>query len=253
MTQRQKNRFRRDFFKQCGSNIATLAALFEGLPSIAFYIKDIEGRIVAINRYNCELCNIPSPDFAIGKRSSDLFPRAYSDFCMARDREVIKTGKPIVGRRYTKVANLSNSLNILSLYPVYDQENCIIGTICAYYRGIPERIGPIWQEKFDKILEHINNNLSKSLTVEMLAAENGMSVANFQRMFMKIIGVRPGRYIVQQRLNAVCRLLEDTDLGIMDIATNSGFCDQSHLTKLFKRERGMTPGEYRRRHRATNC
>ena len=76
-----------------------------------------------------------------------------------------------------------------------------------------------------------------------------MSVAHFQRMFMKVIGVRPGRYIIQQRLNAACRLLEDTDLGVMDIATGTGFCDQSHLTKLFKRERGLTPGEYRRRHR----
>ena len=77
-----------------------------------------------------------------------------------------------------------------------------------------------------------------------------MSVAHFQRMFMKIIGVRPGRYIIQQRLNAACRLLESTDSGVSDIALSTGFCDQSHFTKMFKRERGITPGEYRRRHRS---
>ena len=69
-------------------------------------------------------------------------------------------------------------------------------------------------------------------------------------MFMRIIGVRPGKYIIQQRLNAACRHLENTDLGIHDIAMATGFCDQSHFTKIFKRERGITPGEYRRKHRA---
>jgi AraC-like DNA-binding protein len=44
-------------------------------------------------------------------------------------------------------------------------------------------------------------------------------------------------------------MLEETDKLISDIAGESGFYDQSHFTKTFFRERGLTPGEYRRRHR----
>ncbi len=248
MTKQQK-KFQKEFFAKCGPNVATLAAVFDSLPNIAFYIKDEEGRIVAINRYNCELCNIPSPSAAIGKRSSDLFPRAYADFCMARDREVIATGKPIVNRRYAKVANLSASTNILSIHPVHGLDGTIIGTLCTYHRDAKAPVGPVWEDRFDAILEKINANIARPLTVEELATEAGMSVSNFQRMFMKIIGVRPGRYIIQQRLNAACRLLENSDLGICDIALATGFCDQSHFTKMFKRERGVTPGGYRRHHR----
>ena len=247
MTKRQKE-LRRGFFAKCGPNVATLAAVFGSLPNIAFYIKDTEGRIIAINRYNCELCNIPSPDAAIGKRSSDLFPPAYADFCMARDREVIATGKPIVNRRYAKVANLSASANILSIHPVYGLDGAIVGTLCTYHRDAKTPVGPIWEDRFDAILEKINANIAKPLSVEGLAAEARMSVSNFQRMFMKIIGVRPGRYIIQQRLNAACRLLEGTDLGIYDIALATGFCDQSHFTKMFKSLRGMSPGVYRKTH-----
>lgn len=248
MTEKQQARFQRAFFERCGPNMATIAAMLESLSNVAFYIKDVDGRIVAINQCNCELCNIPSPSFAIGKRSSDLFPKAYSDFCMARDRQVVETGVPIVNQRYSKVANLSKSLNILSIHPLRDSEGAIIGTLCTYRRGTLENIGPIWQEKFDAIIDKIGKNLAKPLTVEGLAEESGMSVAHFQRMFMKVIGVRPGRYIIQQRLNAACRLLENTDSGVSDIALSTGFCDQSHFTKMFKRERGITPGEYRRRH-----
>ena len=50
--------------------------------------------------------------------------------------------------------------------------------------------------------------------------------------------------------SAARRLLETTDTLVADIATETGFFDQSHLTKLFKHERGITPGEYRRRHRS---
>ena len=85
--------------------------------------------------------------------------------------------------------------------------------------------------------------------MKSLAKESGMSVSHFQRMFMKIIGIRPGQYILQQRLNATCRLLEETDLDITEIALNTGFCDHSHLTKMFKQKRKTTPGEYRRIHR----
>ena len=44
------------------------------------------------------------------------------------------------------------------------------------------------------------------------------------------------------------KLLETTDMLLSDIAVETGFFDQSHLTRIFKKERGMTPGEYRRNH-----
>ena len=51
----------------------------------------------------------------------------------------------------------------------------------------------------------------------------------------------------------LCRLLESTDKLLSDIAVETGFWDQSHLTRIFKRERGTTPGEYRTRHRYLKC
>ena len=96
----------------------------------------------------------------------------------------------------------------------------------------------------------INDNISKPILLTELAEENGMSVSFLQRLFLRTIGVRPGKYIIQQRLNAACRLLEETDDGVYAIALATGFCDQSHFTKMFKRERGITPGEYRRKHRS---
>ena len=247
---RQQERLQRDFFRRCDRNVANLAAIFDSLPNIGFYIKDADGRIIAINHYNCEQCNIPDVDFAIGKRSSDLHPQTFAEFCMARDDAVRKSGKPIVSQRYTKVANLSVGARILSLYPLYARNGEIIGTLCCYHCDKPDSAGPVWEERVDSILAKIKDSLSKPIPLAKLAEEHGMSVSHLQRLFLKTIGVRPGRYIIQQRLNAACRLLEETNDGVYNIALATGFCDQSHFTKMFKRERGITPGEYRRKHRA---
>ena len=52
----------------------------------------------------------------------------------------------------------------------------------------------------------------------------------------------------QVRLNAARRMLDTTDKLVADIAIECGFYDQSHFTRIFTAERGMTPGQYRRRH-----
>ena len=51
------------------------------------------------------------------------------------------------------------------------------------------------------------------------------------------------------RINKARMLLETTDRPIVDIALACGFCDHSHFVHTFRREQGVTPGDYRRRHR----
>ena len=51
---------------------------------------------------------------------------------------------------------------------------------------------------------------------------------------------------------ATFKAMMDTEMPLSEIAVETGFWDQSHFTKMFKLERGVTPGEYRRRHRATS-
>ena len=62
---------------------------------------------------------------------------------------------------------------------------------------------------------------------------------NFHRQFTQILGVTPNEYITTIWLNAACKLLEETDQLVADIATAVGFYDQSHFTKAFKKARGL--------------
>ncbi|MBR1587154.1 MAG: helix-turn-helix transcriptional regulator [Kiritimatiellae bacterium] len=97
--------------------------------------------------------------------------------------------------------------------------------------------------------EYIGARYAEDIPLEMLARMVSTSLTNFRRQFTRTFGISPGRHITTIRLNAARRLLESTDKLVSEIAVETGFRDQSHLTKTFKRFRGITPREYRRRHR----
>lgn len=67
--QMQKN-----FLERIGS-FEPFKLLFELVPNIGFYMKDLSGRLMVINRWNCMTCNIPNEMAAIGKTSYDFFRR----------------------------------------------------------------------------------------------------------------------------------------------------------------------------------
>src|SRR2546426_372638 len=93
-----------------------------------------------------------------------------------------------------------------------------------------------------RALELIDARLDARLTVDMLAREVGLSPAHFARAFKETVGRAPHQYLLWLRLERARRLLELCDADLSDIAQRTGFADQAHFTRLFKRAYGITPG-----------
>jgi AraC family transcriptional regulator len=93
-----------------------------------------------------------------------------------------------------------------------------------------------------RVLEVIDATLDARLTIEMLAREVGLSPAHFARAFRESLGRAPHQYLLARRLERARRLLETTGASLSDIAQRTGFADQAHFTRLFKRAFGTTPG-----------
>lgn len=96
-----------------------------------------------------------------------------------------------------------------------------------------------------RLRDLIEARLDQPLTLDTLAAEAGLSPWHFQRMFRVSFGVSPQHWVERRRLaRAEAALATDTPLA--RIAAECGFCHQSHLTRAFRRARGITPGAFRR-------
>jgi len=93
-----------------------------------------------------------------------------------------------------------------------------------------------------RTLELMEANLDSNLSVQFLANEAGLSPAHFSRAFKETMGVAPHQYLLHLRLERSRRMLESDDASLAGVAQRAGFADQSHFTRLFKREYGVTPG-----------
>lgn len=81
------------------------------------------------------------------------------------------------------------------------------------------------------------------LTLATLAREAGLSRYQFLRAFARTTGMTPHAYLVQRRLHHARRLI-GAGLPLAQAAADSGFADQSHMTRLFVHSFGMAPGAY---------
>lgn len=91
--------------------------------------------------------------------------------------------------------------------------------------------------------EYLDAHYTHNVSLEQLAAVTQLKPLRLLRSFQKVIGLPPHRYLIQTRvLQAKCLLAQG--MAIADVAFETGFTDQSHLNRHFKRLVGVTPGQY---------
>jgi AraC family transcriptional regulator len=101
------------------------------------------------------------------------------------------------------------------------------------------------RERLKRVRDYIETHLDDRLTLTDLAGVACLSPYHFSRSFKQAIGVGPQRYVMQRRLERAKTLMRRTNQPLAIIAQQAGFTDQSHLTSIFRRETGTTPGRYR--------
>lgn len=106
---------------------------------------------------------------------------------------------------------------------------------------------PLWRLR--RVEEFVEANLQEDIGVGDLANAAGLSARHFSRSFFREIGTTPHRWLMEQRLERAYKLLVSSSQCIGDIARNSGFSSQSHLTTQMKQTCGTTPNRYRELHR----
>ena len=101
------------------------------------------------------------------------------------------------------------------------------------------------RKRLKRVCDYIEANLDDRLTLAELAAVACLSPYHFSRSFKQAVGVGPQRYVMHRRVERAKALMRRTDQPLARIAQEVGFADQSHLTSVFRREIGVTPGHFR--------
>jgi AraC family transcriptional regulator len=96
-------------------------------------------------------------------------------------------------------------------------------------------------------VNYIEAHLEEDLSLDAIAKEVGMSKYYFCRLFKNATQLTPYQYYLQRRLIRARQFLENGQFTPTEVAYMTGFSDQNHFTRLFKRHYGITPGALKKR------
>lgn len=111
----------------------------------------------------------------------------------------------------------------------------------------PQTITNTNESYINMAVEYIEMNYARPATIQEVANHIGLNRSYFSDIFRKNVGISPQQFIIKYRINKACELLrQHPDISIGHIARSTGYTDQLAFSKIFKKEKGITPSELRK-------
>jgi AraC-like DNA-binding protein len=125
-------------------------------------------------------------------------------------------------------------------------ETLLLDLISRHLKVIRDRYSarPRW---LGLLLDYLDDTFDQEWNLPEIAAEIGVHPVYLCRTFSEHFNCTLGEHIRKLRVLRGWQLLAISDATLAEVASLSGFADQSHFTRVFKSHFGLTPGEYRRR------
>ncbi|MDD1783201.1 AraC family transcriptional regulator [Enterovibrio sp. ZSDZ35] len=122
----------------------------------------------------------------------------------------------------------------------------LLSLTCRYQKPSSVSIpSPSLGPQLDLVREYLHQHFTDNITLDDLSSMTGVSPYHLVRQFKSRFGLPPHAYQIQLKIRRAKALLK-TGLSIADSAMASGFHDQSHLHRHFRRAIGVTPKQYQR-------
>ena len=113
------------------------------------------------------------------------------------------------------------------------------------------RLGTIaLNSQLQAAVECMNSHIENPLSLAKICTEVSLSPPRLRRIFRNFLGTSPGRYYLNLRLERASQLLKWSNLKLIEIAAASGFTDSAAFSNAYRKHRGCTPSDERKRHRS---
>ena len=104
----------------------------------------------------------------------------------------------------------------------------------------------VLMQEMDSAVRYFHKNYSKPISIEEFAAEHHMSVSWFIRNFKEYTESTPAQYLLSLRISNAQTLLETTNYNVTEIAEIVGYDNPLYFSRIFKKQSGMSPSEFRK-------
>lgn len=119
----------------------------------------------------------------------------------------------------------------------------------SYCNLVEKRNLSAYSEPIRQILVTVDTSLNSNLSLKRFADELFLNTSHLSNLFKKEVGTTLTDYVNKSRITYAKKLLKGTNFSIQDIAIRSGIPDVHYFTRLFSRESGISPREWRKLNR----
>lgn len=197
------------------------------------------GTIEIINNGTVTTCSngeyfVISPDTAHSFRAIDSSAYDMISICIKADY--------LFNNDFESIINVLNSLLERLKTGMTDQINDALIVLYAGLTGVSDNTRRTYSEEIKRQLMLSPEN---PLSVEDMSQNVCVSPYHMIRQFKTEMGLTPHQFQIQSRIRKAQKMLQE-GLTVTEVAFNTGFCDQSHFDRCFKRIVGIAPNEYRK-------
>lgn len=222
-----------------------LAALFDHLPDVCFFVKDSESRFLHVNRTLLDRLSLASLGEIVGTSDHHRYPAHIADRLVAGDRRVMESGEALIDHAEV-LFDREGRLEWFSTskFPVIES-GVAIGVV-GITRPCSARPGPepgVFGAA--RAIDLISADPANPWRIPELAKRCGLSDRQLHRQFLRLVKMSPSEFLLRSRLHAASADLRRTSEPLASLAEKYGFCDQSAFTRQFRRIIGTTPAKHR--------
>lgn len=122
----------------------------------------------------------------------------------------------------------------------------------AVFELLGERENTLTERALNRVIHYIDTHLSEDLPLKTLADVGGFNASYLSRLFRQTCDQTITEYILNKRMDAAKKLLEETDEKIQDISAGIGYISAQSFARAFRNSTGLSPAEWREMHRKEN-
>lgn len=170
-----------------------------------------------------------------------LDPQQFKDLPLFSDADLCMAG--VMLRDAIATDDMTSGVMFEALSRVF-----LVKLLQRYGKRRPEEVAlsaRFTSSHYNRVLAFIRARLDRTITVDDLASEAGMSPSHFSRVFKETLGSTPMQYVMAYRIEQAMKMMAEAGRPLGDIALACGFADQAHFTRSFKGLVGKTPRQWR--------
>ena len=223
------------------------------IPAYTLHSYECDGKFVhyylhVYEGVGNEMSLVESYDFpteVAGCRDDELL---LQRMCEQHPQAMLPASNP---QAYDNVTHMTSYVQRYCEMPLWQKMELRGGILMLFSRFLRQAVPHVWtqDERMKRVQTHIHSRITESIDVEELAGVACVTKPYLIRLFKREFGTSPVQYINSTKVERAQLLLYTTDMPVKEVAYTMGFSDHSYFIRMFRKQTGSTPQEYRERMR----